>query len=32
MILEGRIREGDTVHVTAGDRGLILGGVEAAAA
>ena len=32
MILEGRIHEGDTVHVTAGDRGLVLNGVEAAAA
>jgi ATP-dependent Clp protease ATP-binding subunit ClpB len=31
MILEGRIREGDTVHVTASDRGLIIDGVAAAA-
>jgi ATP-dependent Clp protease ATP-binding subunit ClpB len=32
MILEGRIKDGQTVHVTAGDRGLIIDGVAAAAA
>ena len=32
MILEGRIKDGDRVRITAGDRGLIIDGVEAAAA
>jgi ATP-dependent Clp protease ATP-binding subunit ClpB len=32
MILQGRIKDGQTVHVTAGDRGLIIDGVAAAAA
>ena len=32
MILEGRISDGDTVHVTTGDGGLVIDGVEAAAA
>ncbi len=32
MILEGRIKDGDRARITAGDRGLIIDGVEAAAA
>ena len=32
MILEGRISDGDTVHVTAGDGGLLIDGVAAVAA
>jgi ATP-dependent Clp protease ATP-binding subunit ClpB len=31
MLLEGRIAEGETVHVTAGEEGLIINGVKAAA-
>ena len=32
LILEGRVREGDTVQVSAGDGGLIVNGVKAEAA
>jgi ATP-dependent Clp protease ATP-binding subunit ClpB len=32
MILEGRLKDGDLARITTGDRGLIINGVEAAAA
>jgi len=32
LILEGKVAEGETVHVSAGDGGLVINGVKAAAA
>ncbi len=32
LILEGRVKDGETVHVSAGERALTINGVEAEAA